>query len=69
MKALAQAPLPHAQKREVVQKMVGREASESRLSRVRDKLSNYELLQMIGKGAFGDVRLARVKATGMAWVS
>ena len=33
--------------------------------RTKDKLSNYELLGMIGKGAFGDVRLAKIKETGI----
>ena len=65
MKALAQAPLHQTQKKEVVQKMLGREASQARLSRMKDKLSNYKLYQMIGKGAFGDVRLAKIKATGI----
>jgi hypothetical protein len=29
------------------------------------KLEDYELLDMIGKGAFGEVRLARCKGTGI----
>ena len=45
--------------------MMAKQASQTRLQRIKDRLSNYELLGMIGKGAFGDVRLARMKDTGI----
>ena len=61
MKALAQVPLPQAQKQAVVQKAFIQEASQTRMLRIKDRLTNYELMGMIGKGAFGDVRLAKLK--------
>lgn len=64
MKALADAPIPQAQKKSVAKKALEKETSEIRLLRARDRLGNYELLGMIGKGAFGDVRLGRTKAEG-----
>jgi hypothetical protein len=51
MKTLNQAPIPAAQKKVVAQKIMAQDASQTRQQRVRDKLSNYELLGMIGKGA------------------
>lgn len=59
MKTINQAPIPNTQKKIVAQKLMVQEASQTRQLRVKDRLSNYELLGMIGKGAFGDVRLAR----------
>jgi serine/threonine protein kinase len=32
--------------------------------RVKQKLDDYELLDLIGRGAFGEVRLGRRKTTG-----
>lgn len=64
MKALEQAPLPDAQKRSVAERALSREASNTRLLRVRQRLEDYELLEIIGRGAFGEVRLSRCKATG-----
>jgi serine/threonine kinase 38 len=64
MKALAQAPLPESEKKHVAERALTREASNTRLMRVKQRLEDYELLEMIGKGAFGEVRLARCKATG-----
>lgn len=64
MKALAQAPLPEAEKKHVAERALTREASNTRLMRVKQRLEDYELLEMIGRGAFGEVRLARCKATG-----
>jgi serine/threonine kinase 38 len=64
MKALAQVPLPTTQKKAVAKQVLAREASQTRLLRIKDRLANYELLGMIGKGAFGDVRLARVRESG-----
>ena len=61
MKTLNQAPIPSAQKKIVAQKILAQEASQTRQLRIKDRLGNYELLGMIGKGAFGDVRLARMR--------
>ena len=66
MKALAQAPIPQSQKKAVAEKAFSKEASQTRLLRLRDRLSNYELMEMIGKGAFGDVRLAKTKETSIS---
>jgi serine/threonine protein kinase len=33
------------------------------MSRQKDCLENYELHKLIGRGAFGDVRIAKNKAT------
>jgi serine/threonine protein kinase len=33
------------------------------MKRQKDCLKNYELHQLIGRGAFGDVRIAKNKAT------
>jgi hypothetical protein len=41
MKALADAPIPEAQKKIVAKKALVKEASQIRLLRARDKLSNY----------------------------
>ena len=43
---------------------MNREASQMRLLRVKQRLQDFELLELIGRGAFGEVRLARCKATG-----
>ena len=66
MKTLNQAPIPTSQKKVVAQKIMAHESSQTRQQRVRDRLSNYELLGMIGKGASGDVRLARVRHASTA---
>jgi hypothetical protein len=36
---------------------------KKRLMRQKDSLNNYELYNLIGKGAFGEVRLARNRKT------
>lgn len=65
MKALSQMPLPESEKKAVAEKALARESSCIRLQRIKMKLEDYELLDMIGKGAFGEVRLARCKGTGI----
>ncbi len=65
MKALDQIPISKNEKKVVVEKVLNRESSQIRRMRVKDKLTNYELLSMIGKGAFGDVRLAKLRETGI----
>lgn len=38
------------------------------MSRQKDCLANYELHKLIGRGAFGDVRIARNKATSYSQI-
>lgn len=64
LKILKQTPLPEQQKKDVIDKASKRDASDIRMQRIKQKLTSYELLEIIGKGAFGEVRLGRCKKSG-----
>lgn len=65
MTALATSKISTKEVKDQAQRAYAQErlSVNTRLSRTKKNLSDYHLLRMIGKGAFGQVRLARCKET------
>mmetsp|Transcript_10850 Transcript_10850/g.10883 ORF Transcript_10850/g.10883 Transcript_10850/m.10883 type:complete len:249 (+) Transcript_10850:197-943(+) len=56
--------LTHAEQQNIKQEILHREAENLRRSRQRINIYDFEPIKLIGKGAFGQVRLVRRKTTG-----
>ena len=57
--------LPISEKKSIENELRIQQDIKKRLMRQKDCLKNYKLYNLIGKGAFGEVRLARNKKTGI----
>ncbi len=55
--------MPLSQKQSVEKELKIQQDIKKRLMRQKDSLKNYELYNLIGKGAFGEVRLAKNRKT------
>lgn len=49
---------------EIANKITQEHSIQKRLLRKKDSLKNYKLYSLIGRGAFGEVRLAKEISTG-----
>ncbi|KAG6642544.1 hypothetical protein I3843_09G143300 [Carya illinoinensis] len=63
-KELADADVPREEQMNILKYLEKRETEYMRLQRHKMGVDDFELLTLIGRGAFGEVRLCREKATG-----
>ncbi|KAG2449010.1 hypothetical protein HYH02_005764 [Chlamydomonas schloesseri] len=56
--------VPEDQKRQILSELEKRESDFTRLQRQRMTAEDFEALSIIGRGAFGEVRIVREKTTG-----
>lgn len=70
IKALAQSNITPKEIKDQAKRAFAKErlSINTRLTRVKKRLDDYHLQRVIGKGAFGEVRLAKCKETGMKMV-
>lgn len=61
---LQQQGLSEDEKRQILQALEKRESDYTRLQRQRMTAEDFELLTIIGRGAFGEVRIVREKTSG-----
>ncbi|RID79799.1 hypothetical protein BRARA_A02507 [Brassica rapa] len=59
-----EAQLPVEEQDEMMRNLARRETEYMRLQRRKIGIDDFELLTVIGKGAFGEVRLCRLRSTG-----
>ena len=65
MKALNQTAVSVSKKNNIIQQAMTQHRSSIRHQRTKQTLKEYELVQTIGRGAFGEVKLARHKTTSI----
>ncbi|OJD25510.1 AGC/NDR/NDR protein kinase [Blastomyces percursus] len=63
-KVLTNPSLPEARKRQEAETVAKKEANFLRFIRTRETPSNFQTLKIIGKGAFGEVKLVQRKTDG-----
>ncbi|GAQ90246.1 hypothetical protein KFL_006180030 [Klebsormidium nitens] len=63
-KRIQQADLPEEEQHQLVKELERKETEYMRLQRHKFSIDDFELLTIIGRGAFGEVRLCREKNTG-----
>ena len=63
-KKMEQLQLAPAQKERYRKRLYQKESEYTRLQRVRISKNAFETIKVIGRGAFGEVRLARMVSTG-----
>ncbi|KAK6151978.1 hypothetical protein DH2020_014613 [Rehmannia glutinosa] len=63
-KALANSGVPEEERMNLIKELERKETEYMRLKRHKISVDDFELLTIIGRGAFGEVRLCREKKTG-----
>ncbi|MCQ2819853.1 MAG: protein kinase, partial [archaeon] len=64
MRKIDELPITIEQKEELRQRLLHKEATNMREKRKRMNIRDFEPLKIIGRGAFGEVRVCRQKNTG-----